>query len=670
MILANMAWILASTGRRVLVVDWDLEAPGLHRYFYPFLADPELTSSEGLIDFFTDYMVRALTPADAAGAAPPDIALYGVSLTYESFPKGGAIDFIPAGQQGPAYATRVNSFDWSEFYARLGGGPFLETLRASMRHDYDYVLIDSRTGVSDASGICTVDMPDALVVCFTLNTQSIEGAAAVTESILDQRPSLPVFPVPSRVELAEKDKLERERDHFRRRFAGALSRMDAAAREAYWGQVEVLYQPYYAYEEVLATFADRPNQATSLLSAIERITGFVTDGSVRRGKAPPAKERARRVTQYARLPSDQANRRTTGELERLLSETERKVEELSAERPARNLEASLSGEIGGKIVVGSSNIQSALTSGAVLYSLAPGELPTASRRPKPVTPRLGRRPVVFGRTAEIDMALSSIADGVDVEFVGPNGIGKTTLLREVLRSSVSADSGKDIVLLSSADRLREDIGQSLYDTFYATNVPFIPNPVQLGLDLQDVEAFVGLDDVDLGRNDMAWLLDTMPSATFLLASRRRHLWGSGTTVTVKGLSTGESVSLFERDFGRPLIPTERMVVRSLVVHLEGNPLRILQSAGLARDAEDGSRGRVWSLERLGELVTASDAAQEFHEMLIAVLDEDERRVLALLGTISPALLPATEVGELASVSDAASVIDRLVRLHLIEPPQP
>ena len=37
MALANVAWILAANGKRVLVVDWDLESPGLHRFFRPFL---------------------------------------------------------------------------------------------------------------------------------------------------------------------------------------------------------------------------------------------------------------------------------------------------------------------------------------------------------------------------------------------------------------------------------------------------------------------------------------------------------------------------------------------------------------------------------------------------------------------------------------------------------
>ena len=37
MALANVAWILASNGNRVLSVDWDLESPGLHKFFHPFL---------------------------------------------------------------------------------------------------------------------------------------------------------------------------------------------------------------------------------------------------------------------------------------------------------------------------------------------------------------------------------------------------------------------------------------------------------------------------------------------------------------------------------------------------------------------------------------------------------------------------------------------------------
>ena len=55
MALANFAWIQAASGKKVLVIDWDLEAPGLHRYFRPFLVDPDLFETDGLIDSFWDF---------------------------------------------------------------------------------------------------------------------------------------------------------------------------------------------------------------------------------------------------------------------------------------------------------------------------------------------------------------------------------------------------------------------------------------------------------------------------------------------------------------------------------------------------------------------------------------------------------------------------------------
>src|SRR5689334_15983519 len=72
MALANVAWIPAAQSRRVLVVDWDLEAPGLHRYFHPFLEDPELGSSPGLIDYFYDVLPAARAAAADAEVSSPE----------------------------------------------------------------------------------------------------------------------------------------------------------------------------------------------------------------------------------------------------------------------------------------------------------------------------------------------------------------------------------------------------------------------------------------------------------------------------------------------------------------------------------------------------------------------------------------------------------------------
>ena len=299
MALANTAWILASRKKRVLAIDWDLEAPGLHRYFAPFLVDRYLTATKGVIEFVRAFAIRSATPPSDEPLKPDwfapiaDIVDYAVSARWNYFAPG-TLDLIAAGQQDSSYATRVNSFDWDDFYEKRGGGVFLEKTKELMRSQYDYILIDSRTGVSDTSGICTVHLPDAVVVCFTLNNQSIEGASSVAQSIAAQRTDelgksrIPIFPVPMRTDTFEKKKLDKRRACGREKFKAFLDRLPSD----YWKDVEVPYWGYYGYEEVLATFGDEPNTASnSMLSSFENLTRHLTNGDVTSLAPPPPEER-------------------------------------------------------------------------------------------------------------------------------------------------------------------------------------------------------------------------------------------------------------------------------------------------------------------------------------------------------------------------------------------
>ncbi|WP_431932429.1 FxSxx-COOH system tetratricopeptide repeat protein [Micromonospora sp. RP3T] len=305
MALANMAWILASNGHRVLTVDWDLEAPGLHRYFHPFLLDKELTSTPGLMDMLWSYAAGMVDPSldnrEQWRKKHADVLEYAVSLRHK-FPHGGFVDLLPAGRQDRSYAGRAMSFDWDNFYDRLHGGSFIDEMRSSMRGHYDYVLIDSRTGLNDTSGICTVQLPDVLVICFTLNNQSVTGALAVADSVRRQRGDrdLRILPVPSRVEDGEKARLEAARSYVRhgfRRFLDVRTRED---RDRYWGDVEIPYKIFYAYEEILASIGDRPHQEGSLLAAYERLTAHVTDGRVTEAEPLPESEREALVRRFWR----------------------------------------------------------------------------------------------------------------------------------------------------------------------------------------------------------------------------------------------------------------------------------------------------------------------------------------------------------------------------------
>jgi len=280
MALANVAWILASTGRRVLTVDWDLESPGLHLYFMPFLADRKLRQSPGVIDAIMEY-ARAVTTQGVDDEAKlrrlARVQRYATSLERYEFPGGGSIDFIPSGQQVPEYAATVSNFDWSDFWDRLDGRLFLQTWAADMRANYDVTLIDSRTGLSDNAGICTVELPDTVVNCFTFNNQNIDGAAAAARAIRairnEQGQPVQIFPVPTRVEDGETAKLDRWRGNAQHRFSALVADLGYPDPAKYWGTVEIPYKIFYAYEETLATFGDRPHSENSLLAAYQRLAG-------------------------------------------------------------------------------------------------------------------------------------------------------------------------------------------------------------------------------------------------------------------------------------------------------------------------------------------------------------------------------------------------------------
>jgi len=344
MALANVAWILASNGQRVLTVDWDLEAPGLHRYLRPFLIDQELQDSDGLIDLvidFTSQLARRIPaedekPKDADASRVTDkwieehadFTRYIISLERRDFADGGRVDFLPAGRQSVSYATRVNTFDWKQFFERLDGARFFQAMREQMMREYDYILLDSRTGLSDTSGICTVLLPDDLIVCFTPNIQSIEGASAVAESVLQQRGNgkFRILPVPTRVEINEKSKLEAAHAHAERRFSKFI---DKGPREIaflrYWGDLQVQYWPFYAFEEILAPFGDLPGQHNSVLAAAERLTAYLTGGHVSELRGMTESLRKKHLNRFLR--KEERHQEDLIEAERLTEVARKQAEE-------------------------------------------------------------------------------------------------------------------------------------------------------------------------------------------------------------------------------------------------------------------------------------------------------------------------------------------------------
>ncbi|MBB5869102.1 MinD-like ATPase involved in chromosome partitioning or flagellar assembly/tetratricopeptide (TPR) repeat protein [Allocatelliglobosispora scoriae] len=307
MALANVAWILAANGKRVLVVDWDLESPGLNRFFSPFIKPNALASTGGVIELIRGYEWATIEPRPDARWIEryASVQKYSFSLDWKGFPEGGTLDYLSAGRENNDYNSTVAATNWDDFYERLGGGQFFDALRADMKRHYDYTLIDSRTGFSDVADICTIHLPDTLVDCFTLSEQGIDGSARMARTVRGRYAvrNIRILPVPMRVDPAEKEKADAGRSVAMRRFEGLPTGLSDVERQAYWNAVQIPYQAFYGYEETLATFADQPGGTGTLLSAYETLTHHITGGEVR--ALPPMEEavRSRVAARFIRRPS-------------------------------------------------------------------------------------------------------------------------------------------------------------------------------------------------------------------------------------------------------------------------------------------------------------------------------------------------------------------------------
>ncbi len=182
--LANIAVLLARRKKRVLVIDWDLEAPGLHRYFKD--------------NFKGNYPKRGIIHLLSDAAKNPEIK-WEPFVSEVQIENNLSFDFIYSGDQSEDYIEKLRSFSWTNFFQNQHGGKVLDLWRTAWKQSFDFVLIDSRTGLTDAGGVCTVFLPDILVFVFSTNQQSFNRGIQIIHGVQSSRRDLSVSRPPAAI---------------------------------------------------------------------------------------------------------------------------------------------------------------------------------------------------------------------------------------------------------------------------------------------------------------------------------------------------------------------------------------------------------------------------------------------------------------------------------------
>lgn len=127
---------------------------------------------------------------------------------------GEELNLLLAGMDDGEYISRVQHTNWDSLFETKGLGLYIEELRDAWKSEYDFILVDSRTGITDIGGVCTIHLPDYLLAWFTTTKTSMTGVRDVTERARRAREELPfdrnpllILPVPARDESRTEVKL-------------------------------------------------------------------------------------------------------------------------------------------------------------------------------------------------------------------------------------------------------------------------------------------------------------------------------------------------------------------------------------------------------------------------------------------------------------------------------
>lgn len=268
---ANIAtYLCRHKKKRVLLWDWDFEAPGLHFFFGNKTSDIQ---KNGTLELLEDYVKTMRKQVEVTPDDLVYISIENIVKLKESSDNKGCIDLLPAGNYNNDFSYRANSFDWFEFYTMLDGESYIDLLKKRLIDlEYDYILIDSRTGISDYSGICNIQLPDIVVMVIGATMQNFDGCKSIIGKIQaanyfkyhEHQPQ--ILPILSRVDISGPNYNEWA-DRFNEYFYELILNLDTKLDREF---VKEIFSDIY-YKDTLLAY-------TSAISAGENI--FTGDNQV------------------------------------------------------------------------------------------------------------------------------------------------------------------------------------------------------------------------------------------------------------------------------------------------------------------------------------------------------------------------------------------------------
>lgn len=175
--LINIANRLAEFGKKVCLIDFDLEAPGLVHKYNRYITEP---IGKGIVDYVYDFAIDNVV----------NESILDFSTTISLPNSDTSITLIPAGNSdNQEYWKKLSRINWWDlFYQESSEGiAFFLDLKEKIEKEIqpDYLLIDTRTGVSEIAGVTMNILADSIVLLAVHNEENLCGSKYTIDAILD-----------------------------------------------------------------------------------------------------------------------------------------------------------------------------------------------------------------------------------------------------------------------------------------------------------------------------------------------------------------------------------------------------------------------------------------------------------------------------------------------------
>lgn len=267
--LAAVALLMVRQGKNVIMVDTDIEAPGLSTLFL----DDEAIQN-GVLDYLIEH------PLDSGR----DIRDYVQDVTDPALLRemDGNLYLLPAGKVDSNYLQKLGRIDYQD-HCEGALRQSISQMLVDIADCYpvDYILIDARAGFHDMGGIAAAQIPHGTVLFGNHSRQSWDGLTQVLRTIAEgHADDMPVAIVDCMCDGISDTALMARRQFLQKAYTACLENYYTEGDEVPGPEAEgVAHSPIYLpfendlKRDIMLFSGGDPNDNARVQELIQRLTG-------------------------------------------------------------------------------------------------------------------------------------------------------------------------------------------------------------------------------------------------------------------------------------------------------------------------------------------------------------------------------------------------------------